>query len=264
MRSLVPLGWTKDQWGVTVSPPGPLELALLTYQWGAEGCFFYFHLCDSPTVYQLQQEAPRPKRMTCPQEVGTSVNLWTMGLLLCDGVVLTKPVNPCHLRSSWLLYLTNWWDSSIKWLIPLIFWELLKEKYTIHWKKIFFKKVKLYQLYQFRHRLAFFFSKSRLQLHHILQNGSLLWENLTLCWVKLAAGSAPFPFCSTDLTNNPSSLFMYLFIFGNGFWQMILYTLVCAWLVLFVLLSPDSQGVCNISRDPANVYSKHILYRCIL
>lgn len=80
-----------------MSPPGPVELALFT------------HLCVSPTVYQLQQEAPRPKRMTCPQEVGTSVNLWTIGPLLCDGVALTKPVNLCQLRSSRVFYLTNLW-----------------------------------------------------------------------------------------------------------------------------------------------------------
>lgn len=40
---------------------------------------FWISICVfSPTVYQLQQESPRPKRITCPQEVGISVNLWTM------------------------------------------------------------------------------------------------------------------------------------------------------------------------------------------
>lgn len=97
--------------------PNGESLCLLKGHWSwrclpigeEQRAFLNFHLCVSPIVYQLQQEAPRPKRMTCPQEVGTSVNLWTMGPLLCDDVALTKPVNPCQHRSSWVFYLTNWW-----------------------------------------------------------------------------------------------------------------------------------------------------------
>lgn len=36
------------------------------------------HLYVSLTVYQLQQEAPRPKRVTCPQEVSTFIHLHDM------------------------------------------------------------------------------------------------------------------------------------------------------------------------------------------
>uniref|UniRef100_A0A671UQF8 N-chimaerin n=1 Tax=Sparus aurata TaxID=8175 RepID=A0A671UQF8_SPAAU len=48
-------------------------LALQTYKLNGSSCTIseslHLHPCVSLTVYQLQQEAPRPKRITCPQEM---------------------------------------------------------------------------------------------------------------------------------------------------------------------------------------------------
>lgn len=80
--------------------------------------------------------------MTCPQEVGTSVNLWTMGPLLCDVSLLASleipvslealgcfpwPTGGCCSRS--IHEMTNSSD----------FILIAERKYTIHWQKIKFQ-----------------------------------------------------------------------------------------------------------------------------
>lgn len=78
------------------------RLGILVLSVRGSGAFFICICVFCPTVYQLQQEAPRPKRITCPQEVGTSVNLWAADMvLLLFWWGFYDPVDPCHRGSSW-------------------------------------------------------------------------------------------------------------------------------------------------------------------
>lgn len=92
--------------GITASPPWLLDLALLTYLWGAKVCFIsvcvFSNSVPAPAgITQTQEDYMSPRGRYICKSVDNE-------LLLChccaDGFFFFffyVPVNPCHLRSSW-------------------------------------------------------------------------------------------------------------------------------------------------------------------